>query len=158
MRNNKALPSAFADSTPDPKHSVRTDNSPRESPFAGGMFDIPSGTYTRRSTAQFTVSMLLHLGLIALLMVVPGYFVTKVVTQAPPDVTYVFTPPAPLPPPPAAAAAAAPRALKAMTPTPQPFRPQPLVAPQMLPKSVEMANSAAPPSFTPDLGIRRREL
>jgi protein TonB len=149
---NRAFPSAPANLARDLKETVRNESAPRENPFVRGMLEIPSSTYNRRSPLQLAASIAIHFGVIAALIVVPGYFVTKVVTQPPPDVTYVFTPPAPLPPPAAAAAARA-AVPRQTTPTPKFARTQPPVAPQMIPKSMEMASNTAPPSVAPDLGI-----
>jgi protein TonB len=97
------------------------------------------------------VSVLIHAAVIAALVIVPGYFVTKVVEQPPKEVTLVFTPPAPTPPPPAAARASAPKTRTA-TPTPQIFQRQPLTAPTIIPKSVATTSTTQAVN-APDLGI-----
>lgn len=120
--------------------------------FIRGMLEMPSIDYKRRNPAQMAASVLIHAGVIAALVIVPGYFVAKVAEQPPKEVTLVFTPPAPTPPPPAAARAAARRTQHEVTPTPQVFKAQPLTAPTEIPKSVETASNAQA-SNAPDLGI-----
>lgn len=119
--------------------------------FIQGMLEMPSINYKRRSPTQMAASVLIHIAVIAALVIVPGYFVTKVVEQPPKEVTLVFTPPDPAPPPPAAARAAAPKT-QTTTPTPQIFKRQLLTAPTIIPKSAA-TTSAAQATDAPNVGI-----
>jgi periplasmic protein TonB len=155
MRNETALASAFGPHDRGQKEALATTSAPHQAPekrglFINGMLEIPSSTFTRRRPLQVAASLAIHAAVIAALIVVPGYFVTKVVEQPPKEVTLVFTPPVPAPPPPAAARAAAPKSVP--TPTPNFRRTQPLEAPRMIPKSVATTAQAAPVT-APDLGI-----
>ncbi len=120
--------------------------------FVKGMLEMPSVEYKRRNPMQLAVSVLLHVAVIALLVVVPAYFIKQAAEPPPPQVTLLYAPPAPRPaPPPPAGAQARPKVAR---PTPTPIlKSEPLVAPRIIPKSVESASNEAQSAAAPDLGV-----
>jgi periplasmic protein TonB len=145
---------------PPPAHQRRLHAVPKPSAgepakhdmFLDAMLDMPTtGRPKPRSPVKMILSLLIHIGIVALLIVIPIYFAkhTKAIPKAL-EQTFVFTPPPPAPPPPAAKATRAPK-----TPVPthvtqtQPvFHASPLVAPREIPKNISMASNNA---VAPDL-------
>ncbi|HTZ74194.1 MAG TPA: energy transducer TonB [Candidatus Aquilonibacter sp.] len=144
---------------PTPAHQRRLqavpDPSPRSGeekhdPFLDAMLDMPTtGRPRPRNPVKMVISLLIHAGIIALLIIVPVYFAkhTQVIPKAL-EQTFVFTPPPPAPPPPAATRAPQTSAPSHVTqgPTQPVFHTSPLMAPTEIPKNISMAanNAVAP--------------
>jgi periplasmic protein TonB len=115
-----------------------TSNSGRGNMFLDAMLEMPTtNAHGSRSPLKMAVSLLIHAGVIALLIIVPIYFATNKVDLQKYEPTYVFTQPVHAPPPPPAAAARAPQTAVR---TPQIAQPA-FVAPRVIPKLVAAASN-----------------
>ena len=123
---------------PRPNPDVHTDT------FLNAMLEMPSAqSQTRHGPLKMFVSVVIHAGILALLILVPLYFAKTVI--APPKLaqaSLVFAPPPPPPPP--AAAARAPQT--PVQKTPKFVAPTQFVAPKVIPKQTPppTAEAAAP--------------
>ncbi len=120
-------------------------NGSQSDPFLAALLEMPTTNgHADHKPAKMAVSMAIHAGLIALLLILPIYFASNVMTLKKLTPTYVFTPP-PIAPPPPAGAAAPQRAMQTM---PKLTQPTPIVAPHVVPKQTSMsADNAAAPSI-----------
>jgi protein TonB len=142
MGSYKMLPFPTAPALRPAGPVIETRATSGDSTFLNGMLAIPSEENRSRSPLKMAVSVVIHAGIIALLVIVPVFYATNTLALKTLTPTYVFAPPPPAPPPPPAAA-------RAVQPKPQvmPKIAQPtLVAPKVVPKQVpqEQAAAAAP--------------
>jgi protein TonB len=120
-------------------------------PFLSALLEMPTtNAKTSRSPLKMALSLLIHTGVIALLIILPVYFATTTISTAKLTPTYVFTAPPKLAPPPPAAAAAprtsAPSVAHLIQPTP-------LVAPRVIPTHVAVAASTMAAPTLADAGV-----
>lgn len=120
-------------------------------PFLAALLEMPTTHgHTDHKSAKMALSMLIHAGLLALLIILPVYFASNVLTLKHLEPTYVFTAP-PLPPPPPAAAAAPQRAMQT---TPKITQPTLIVTPRVIPRQTSVvASNVAAPSISDDVGV-----
>ena len=111
--------------------------------FLIALLEMPSLEKRKsRGPLKMAVSVLIHAGILAALIILPLYYAKDVISPPKPaEATYIFTPPPPAPPPPAATRAP-------QTPVhtvPKITVPTRFVAPQVIPKQApQTANVAAP--------------
>lgn len=128
-----------------------TSNKSYNDPFLAALLEMPTTNgHAGHKPAKMAVSMLIHAGILALLVILPVCFASNVLVLKHLQPTYVFTAP-PLPPPPPAAAAAPQRAMQTM---PKIAQPTPIVTPRVIPKqTAEVASNMAAPSISGGAGV-----
>ncbi len=109
--------------------------------FIAAMLDMSPTEHKRQSPLRLTVSVLVHIVLIAVVIILPIYFADNSLDLTAMTTTFLVAPRPPAPPPPPAALVqkAAPRVAAHV------FQPTPLVAPKAIPKTVAVVADAPPP-------------
>ncbi len=133
-------------------NSASTGEGPKNDRFLDAMLDMPTtGRPKSHNPVKMVISLLIHVGIVALLIIVPVYFAkhTQLIPKAV-EQTFVFTPPPPAPPPPAATQAHVTPAPTHVMPTQPVFHTSPLTAPREIPKNISTAPTGA---VAPDLNV-----
>ncbi len=108
--------------------------------FIAAMLDMSPTEHKRQSPLRLTVSVLVHILLIAAVIITPIYFADNSLDLKSMTTTFLVAPRPPAPPPPPAAIVQ-----KVAQVAPKVFQPTPLVAPKAIPKTVAMVADAPPP-------------
>jgi periplasmic protein TonB len=133
------------DSKPNPKNisAVAAD------PFIAALLDMSPSENRRRSPLRLVSSLAIHIVLIAAIIIIPGYFVTKAVIPKTMTETLLVAPPPPGPPPPPPEMTH--KAVK--FPASHAALVTPFVAPKAIPRKIEVAQEEAPPLIETSAGV-----